>query len=799
MSVTLAFASALVDCAGSRSGPRALPADDASADGALDAAARSGRDGRGGRDAAAAALAAHRGGASPVAERELDPRVGEIDALVDEAIAAGKAPGCVIVVGRHDDVLFRRAYGARAVLPERVPMTVDTVFDLASLTKPVATAMSVMVLVERGRIDLGAPAARYVPELSRLPPMTVEQLLLHTSGLPAVTAAADHALEPAARMQRFGALTLKSRPGERFVYSDVGFSVLEEIVRRQGGKDLATFAREEVWAPLGMTETSFLPPPDLRARAAPTEARDGGFVPGDVHDPRAFLAGGVAGHAGVFSTADDLTRFAQAMLGRGTLEGRRVLSEKTFDVMVARRETSSGGRALGWDRDSKFATHKGARLSARAFGHGGYTGTVLWVDPAKDVFFLFLSNRVHPDGKGAVNPLVAELSSRGVGLAEVDTGVDVLRGESFARLAGMRVGLVTNASAKAKDGTPTADVFAGAPGVTLSAIFTPEHGMTAAREGKIEDATYAGVRVYSLYGERTAPPADVLARLDAIVVDLQDVGVRFYTYASTMKRVLRAAAERGLRVFVLDRPNPLGGLAVEGPLLPAARAGSFVNHHPLPVRHGMTMGELARLFVDGGLDAGADGGLEAKLDVVRMRGWRRKDYFDRTGLTWTAPSPNLRSVEEVVLYPMVGLLEATNLSVGRGTDTPFEIVGAPFVDGEALARRFATETWATEGLTAEPTSFTPTASVHRGKKCGGLRLWVTDRGRFSPVRAALALAASLRDLYPSDWQLDGVDRLLVDADAMAALRAGRDPRTIEAAWAAGLRAFHEQRERALLY
>ena len=244
--------------------------------------------------------------------------------------------------------------------------------------------------------------------------------------------------------------------------------MLEEIVRRRGGKDVATFTRDEIWAPLGMAETGYLPGATLRARAAPTEQRDGQFMIGDVHDPRAWAMGGVAGHAGVFSTADDLSRYARAMLGKGSLDGRRIVSERTFEAWTARHDTSSGGRALGWDKDSRFASHRSTLLSPRAFGHGGFTGTVMWVDPGKDLYVVFLSNRVHPDGKGAVNPLVAELATLAVDASDVKTGIDVLRAESFARLEGAHIGLVTNSSARAKDGTSTLDALRAAPNVTLS-------------------------------------------------------------------------------------------------------------------------------------------------------------------------------------------------------------------------------------------------------------------------------------------------------------------------------------------
>jgi uncharacterized protein YbbC (DUF1343 family) len=580
-------------------------------------------------------------------------------------------------------------------------------------------------------------------------------------------------------MKRIGDLTLKHAPGERFVYSDTGFVVLEEIVRRTSGKSLDEFAKQEIYAPLGMKETGFLPEATLRARAAPTEMRDGIWMQGEVHDPRAHAAGGVAGHAGLFSTADDLARFAQAMLDKS----HGLVTTRTWDTFTARQPN---GRALGWDIDSGFSTHRSTLLSPRAFGHGGYTGTAIWIDPEKDLFFVFLSNRVHPDGKGLVNPLVADVGTRIVSSVEVKTGIDVLRAESFARLAGARVALVTNASARAKDGTTTIDAFRAAPNVTLKAIFTPEHGLEANAEGKIADGTYQGVPVYSLYGDRFAPASDSLADVDTIVVDLQDAGVRFYTYASTMKRAMKVAADKGIRFVVLDRPDPLGGALVEGPVL-SVTTGTFVNHHALPVRHGLTMGELATLFAD-------DDKLAVKLDVVKMQSWRRKDYFDRTGLSWVSPSPNLRSVAEVVNYPALGLLEGTNLSVGRGTDTPFEVLAAPWLDGDALVKRLTIP-----GVELEPVSVTPKAAPYANQKCGGVRMRVTSRDAFDPIRTGIALALAIRAQHGDKFEIEKLDRLLQSKAAMTAIQSGASLDAIEQTWEPDLAAFRKRREKFLLY
>ena len=720
-----------------------------------------------------------------------DPhRWAAIDAVVEAAITATKMPGCVVVVGRHDQILLERAYGNKSVLPERRPMTIDTVFDLASLTKPVATASSLMVLVDHGKVDLDARASVYVPELARMAPFTVRQLLLHTSGLPAGTPMSQWSTDRAAVIANIANLGLKSAPGEKFNYSDVGYVVVQEIVQRVSGKSLADFAASQVFAPLGMNETGFLPPEALRARSAPTEVRDGGFMQGEVHDPRAFALGGVGGHAGVFSTAHDLERFAQALLRRGELDGARIFSQQTFERMIARQDTSKGGRALGWDVDSSFATHRSPLFGPRAFGHGGYTGTALWIDPDKDVFVLFLSNRVHPDGKGAVNPTIGEVTSLAVNGVQVEAGIDVLEAENYARLKNAHIGLITNASAKNRIGIPTVDLLKN--NATVNAIFTPEHGLFGDQEGKIKDSDYGGTPVHSLYGERFTPTATSLDGIDTLVFDLQDVGMRFYTYGSTMKRAMKIAADRHLRFVVLDRPNPIDGLDVQGPVLGDSAeqmAKAFVNYHPLPLRHGMTLGELAGLVA-------AETPIELVPDVVKMVGWRREDAFDATGLAWASPSPNLRTTRAVALYPAIGLLESTNVSVGRGTDTPFEIVAAPWMDGAAVAAKL--NALPVPGVVFEPTEVTPRSSVHANKRCRGIKIRITDAPSFEPIRTALSIAIVLHELHPM-WDLDGMNNMLRSTPALDALKAGRSIADIEATWAADLAAFKLRRERFLLY
>ncbi|WP_394822533.1 exo-beta-N-acetylmuramidase NamZ domain-containing protein [Pendulispora albinea] len=735
-----------------------------------------------------------------------DPRLAAIDHAVDRALMEGRLPGCVVVVGRREGVLFRKAYGFRAYAPDPEEMTLDTVFDLASLTKPVATASSIMVLVDRGRVGLDEPAARYVPEFGRAGKgaITLRHLLTHVSGLPVETPVRDFQEGREVALGRIYDLVPRAAPGQAFVYSDVGFLVLEEVIKRVTGQDVAVFAAENVFRPLGMVETGFLPGPELRARAAVTEQRDGVWMRGQVHDPRAFYLGGVAGHAGLFSTAEDLTRYARALLAEGDTAA---WSARTQLAFLAPHDVPGAIRALGWDVRSAYSGNRGEGWSPRAVGHGGYTGTVLWVDPERDWFVIVLSNRVHPEGRGNVNALAGRIGTvvaqalesgsglgGGVGGRGVWAGIDVLRAEGFRRLRGAKVGLVTNAAGRARDGRTTVELLAQAEGVRLEALFSPEHGMGGDREGRIDGGKDAktGLPVYSLYGrgeEGLEPSAESLASIDTLVVDLQDVGVRFYTYASTLRHAMAAAARHRVRVVVLDRPNPIDGVDVAGPVLTPVPK-SFVNENALPVRHGMTLGELSLLF-------NAEHHMGAPLEVVTMKGWQRADYFDRTGLAWTPPSPNLRTVAQTVLYPAVGLLESTNLSVGRGTDTPFEILGAPWIDGPALAS--ALRAAGIAGLTFRPVSFTPKTAIYAGQRCGGVRVTVSNRAAFEPARAWLGMAMTLHTLHPKEWHFADLDKMLADRTILEAMEAKRSPAEIEALWAAGLRAFKAKREKYLLY
>ncbi|MEO7113915.1 MAG: exo-beta-N-acetylmuramidase NamZ domain-containing protein [Polyangiaceae bacterium] len=734
--------------------------------------------------------------------------IAKIDEAVEQAIAEAKIPGCVVAIGRRDSVLVEKAYGDRQIQPFREPMTVDTLFDLASITKPMATAASLMVLVDRGLVSLDDLASKFVPELKNFgkADITIRQIMTHTAGLRADTPLDDAKLGRAEMVRRAIAAPLRAKPGERVLYSDVGYLLIQEIVERVSKTSLDRFAHDFLYAPLAMNETMFNPPAEFRVRAATTESRDGAWIRGVVHDPRAYYSGGVAGHAGLFSTAHDVGRFARAMLHGGELDGARVLTPHAVDTFFAPNDLPGAIRATGWDIQSAFSSNRGTMLSRRAVGHGGYTGTSIWIDPQYDLFVIVLSNRVHPDGKGAVNALAAKIADIAVSAIpsakptilkavcdkeDVLTGIDVLERGKFDELRGAHVALLTNQTGRDKSGTRTIDLLRAADDIDLVSIWTPEHGVEGAVDDKVADSVdeATGVPVYSLYGARLSPNDDMLNGIDTVVVDLQDAGTRFFTYASTMHRAMKVVAPRGIHFMILDRPNPIDGVTIGGPVSSHAFA-SFVNHLDLPVRHGLTLGELAEL-------ANSDEHLGARLEVVRMIGYRRTASYDDTNLAWVNPSPNLRSVTEALLYPGIGLLEGGNISVGRGTETPFEIVGAPWVDAKALAHALGND--ALLGASFSAIDFTPTSSSFANEVCHGVKITVTDRGHVDPIRIGVAIARELQLASPTTWKLDGIASSLANAKTLDAIRAGKNVNDIQATWSNDLAAFRAKREKYLLY
>ncbi len=825
-------------------------------------------------------------------------KLNQIDALVEADIKDKKLPGAVVLVGHKGKIVFRKAYGNRSLVPTVEPMTVDTIFDLASLTKVVATATSIMILVEQGKLRLNDTIGKFIPDIDdeRARSVTIQQLLTHVSGY-----APDFDLREkwTGRDGMLAALKkekLRSPPGIKFVYSDIGFIVLGEIFLRVSSVgnlfvDLDTRALS-LFSPIGMKDTSFrnLAAQTPIERIAPTENIKGQnsylgskfegnegtgnrILRGKVHDPTAYRMDGIAGHAGLFSTADDLSRFCQMLLNGGVAPSNgsepraiatgfrdqggknsgngaknpvatapgsdRIMSAQTIARMTAPIVVSETGetRGLGWDINTAFSSNRGELFPLGSFGHTGFTGTSIWIDRVSQTFVIFLSNRVHPDGKGDVTPLRAKVATvvasaiedtpiEAFRLAEsiygsqvapqiekfktqnaklqsqpttdhrplttpVLNGIDILERDKFKQIEGLKIGLVTNHTGRNLAGKQTIDILKEAPNVKLMALFSPEHGIRGLADEKVGDSVdeKTGLPIYSLYGETRRPKPEQLKDLDAVVYDIQDIGTRFYTYTATLKNVMEEAAKVGKPVFVLDRPNPITGNAVEGPIADESQL-SFTAAHTTPVRYGMTIGELGTMM-------NAERKIGADLRVIKMEGWSRAMWFDETGQTWVNPSPNMRSLTEATLYPGIGLLETTNVSVGRGTDTPFELIGSPWIDGQKLAKYLNERNL--RGVRFVPIRFKPSASTFKAEDCGGVNIIITNRDAFNSVRTGIEIAAALRKLYPSDWQVDKYGRLLVNAEIHDMMKRGDSPENIEKAINSKNDDFAKRRASYLLY
>jgi uncharacterized protein YbbC (DUF1343 family) len=593
---------------------------------------------------------------------------------------------------------------------------------------------------------------------------------------------------------------LTTQPDTQFRYSDINFILLGEIVRLASGQRLDEFAAAEIYRPLGMRDTGFLQPLAKRNRIAPTERVDGNILHGIVHDPTSRRMGGVAGHAGLFTTAADLSRFARMMLNGGQLNGRRIFKKETVQLMTSVHTPigMKARRGLGWDIDSPYSSPRGNHFAVGGYGHTGWTGGSLWVDSGTRTIVIIMTSRTHPDGKGNVIALrreVATLTAESLrkfsfGAAPgVLNGADVLRQRKAILPKGAKVGLITNHTGHDNQRRSTLDFLRASKEVELTALFSPEHGLYGKLDEKVGDSTDAksGLKIYSLYGKNRKPAPEQLAGLDALIFDIQDIGCRFYTYISTMGLAMESAAEAGTKFIVLDRVNPIGGATVAGPV----RLGpsQFIAYHDIPVQHGMTAGELARM-----INAERDLGVE--LQVVKIEGWKRGQLFDTTGQPWTNPSPNMRHLTQALLYPGIGLLE-TAMSVGRGTDTPFEVIGAPYIDDVKLASRL--NALGQPGVRFVPIRFTPDYSVHKDKPCGGVNIIVTDRHKLRAVPLGIDIARVLHKLYPKNFPLAKVGRLLSHPPTIDALGQGKTLAQIEALWKPDLAKFTPRRAKYLLY
>jgi SSS family transporter len=949
----------------------------------------------------ASRLHAMRSGETPVfvAATTASPDFSPISTLLNDAIAAHKLPGAVVLIGHNNHIVFEQAYGNRKLANEpgldgkpspAEPMTEDTIFDMASLTKCLATATAVMQLYEAGKIhSFDDPVETYLPAFNEThdptrAKVTLRMLLTHTSGeAPDVDLRDPWGLAAPDRTEGLHrALTtpLKAAPGSIFTYSDINFILLGDLVETLSGQREDDYVREHIFEPLGMMQTKYhafdhacpkygdeklganiIPhvhpitqihdgirgTPMLQCNGlgwnsaseliAPTAHDNEGtaatnpdfdhLLRGTVHDPTTRRMGGVAGHAGVFSTAHDISLYASALLEKLLHNtGPFPLKQSTLQLMTQPEQPSTNGstafnsdlftasqlraanqaqayaiaagdkpsapglaphypamkgvnlRGFGWDIDTAFSKPRGAIFSIGSFGHTGFTGTSLWMDPASNTYVILLANAIHPRGNPPISNLrgqVATAAAKALGLMEGSvkgtalapeeptiTGIDVLESTNFAAVQSLctknwqlansqlaagkqtpsstchkKLALFTNQSGLDFQGKRTADILHSLlpTPYSLSLLFSPEHGLTTNLDTThIANSTdpSTGLPVISLYGAHDSdrrPTHTQLANLDAVVIDLQDVGVRYWTYEAAVGYFLEAAAteqtqyHHDLQIILLDRPNPIGGVAIEGPIsetgpAPLAQA-SYVNYMPLPVRHGLTLGELAKYIV-------GTKHLATNLTVVPMQHWRRTELYADTGLPWINPSPNLRSPEAALLYPALGLIETTNLSVGRGTAHPFSFFGAGIpptkpsnstaTGGLTDGTSSASTPWfhATEVasyLTARNIPgviFTPTTEAiaedanhypYHGQTIEAVSLTLTDPTLADTPELGIEILAALHHLYPTQFNLARAKTLLCNQSTLDALTRGDDPRSIAAAWQPSLTAFRDATKPYLLY
>jgi SSS family transporter len=871
------------------------------------------------------------------------PDFTQVSTLINEAIAAKKLPGAVVLVGHDNKVVFEKAYGNRKITGElspdgstaAEPMTEDTIFDMASLTKCLATATAMMQLYEQGKYQFDDPVAKYLPEFAAngKEKVTIRELLTHYSGLPPDISLKDPwglaAPDKAEGIKRAMESSLANPPGTKFVYSDINFITLGALVEKLSGQSLHVYAKDHIFKPLGMTHTRYLPfaktcgyyvqtgsaislpiPLPFDSKTPQPCVNDGWIAPdwifsiapaahddeskdnpsanpdfdhllrGTVHDPTTRRMGGVAGHAGVFSTARDVSLYAQALLDKLLHNiGPFPLKQSTLQLMTKPEQPATANsdaiiftpdgqttkgvaaRGFGWDINTAFSRPRGNIFPIGSFGHTGFTGTTLWMDPQSNTYVILLSNAIHPRGNPPISALrgqVATAAAQALHLynsapqakdpcycppmaicepvpscprsaPKVSTGIDVLESTHYADLADaakrhnnhLRLGILTNQSGVDAHGHRTIDMLAteaakAVPGLELKALFSPEHGLFGIKDeaginGEVDPTTH--IAVTSLYGttpESRHPTHDQLKDLDAVIVDLQDAGVRFYTYeAQTGYFVEAAAAEKKLghqlEIIVLDRPNIIGGVAVQGPVSDEGKE-AYVNYMPLPIRHGMTLGELTR-YINGerrlasATSPNVHEPLGAAVSVIKMQNWQRSMYYDQTGLPWINPSPNLRSVNAATLYPGVELLQFSNVSVGRGTAVPFENIAAPFFDAPALAsalnaRNIPGITFSASTVTiAEDANHYP----YHGQTMPAIHFTVTDRNALDSPELGIELISAIHRLYPKQFTFDRTARLILSVNTMLALQNNEDPRAIAKSWQQDLNAFKQRRESYLLY
>ena len=729
-----------------------------------------------------------------------------LDGFINHEIDEG-FPGAVLLIMEKGELVKHTAYGNALVyrgseaLETPQPMTVETLFDLASLTKIFATTFAIMKLEDDGLIKTSDYVHQYLDgfDTEEKSLMTIDHLLTHTSGFDGSHRFFDpdnyygedyYSLDRNETMSLLPLLSLKYPTGTDTIYSDLGFITLGAIVESVTGTPLDVYLEGTIYSDLDLSQTLYKPldksiqKDNIVATERMGNTRGNRYewpeirtytLQGEVHDELAFYAmNGVSGNAGLFSNAYEVAIMSQTLLNGGVYGEQRIFNEKTVEKFTKQSQMNQR-YCLGFDVAGYKDNYRRYSMMAsdQAYGKTGWTGTNVLIDPTHDLVVILLTNKRHTpyeSGRflgsdyqtGKYAPIISQIYEMLLDTASYDyeyveeghsdesTKTDIILGidrldEYAGQYKNQRVGLITNNSGKTSSGESSIDALY--EHMDLVALFSPEHGIDGQLEaGQRYGSTRDGVTdlpVYSLYGKDLKPTKKMLEGLDVLAFDIQDVGTRYYTYIYTMLNAMEACGENNVEFVVFDRPNPLGGLQIGGNLVQEAYT-SFVGMYPLPIRHGLTVGELA-------MYANATYELDCDLTVIPMKHWQRSMGYSGTTLTFTAPSPNMRRLETAMVYPGTCLMEGTNISEARGTDYPFEMIGAPFVNPYRLADEL--ESYGLEGVTFIPTSFMPDSAKYEDQLCYGVRIKVDDTVTYKPLAVGISILYALQNLYEDDLEL----------------------------------------------
>ncbi|MCX8064636.1 MAG: DUF1343 domain-containing protein [Candidatus Hydrogenedentes bacterium] len=670
--------------------------------------------------------------------------------LLERAVE-NSAPGAVAYIGRVDEVFYWGSVGKKSLIPEEEVNTIDTIYDLASLTKVVATTTAIMLLYQEGRLRLDDSIIEYIP-IGRFKNISIRHLLSHSSGLPAHAEWYKEINSIEDFLIKIYKTDLLFPPGSNHLYSDFGFILLGHIVELITGRSFESYCRLNIFEPLKMTSTFFKVPNELIGRCAPTELCGWRkkIIRGEVHDENAYALGGVAGHAGLFSTAEDLGRFCRAMIHKKLLKAEVIEEMATSRVVL-----SYPWQVLGWKTDPYWDSIEGVIPFRTALGHTGFTGTCLWWDRLSGYYAILLSNSCHPSRTRRDNKKLRKTFFNGISILinpprfNTHPGIDVLGRDDFKILKGAKIGVFTNSSAISVSGKTALDILTSSDKFTVTCLFAGEHGLKVSEEagkGEVKEQ-FNGIPIIDVYsGQKdSSKKKQLLKKLDWIVIDIPDIGVRYYTYLASVCKLLGIAVEYDVKILVLDRPNPLGGELIEGPLPDNNFIGN-VCWGRVPVRHGMTVGESCIYMKRTMKDLGS-----ANVDVIKADGWFTDLMCDRLDLAWLPPSPNILDFETALCYIGTCLFEGTNLSEGRGTDFPFKMVGAPWLKAKDVIEILPDYSLA--GVKLSACSFIPRPVLGRvshpkymGEKCEAIKIEVIDPYRFRPFILGYELLIAISKL-----------------------------------------------------